>query len=74
MEDAEFVKAKCVTISTALDCSHNYVCGESLCHINWFPSQVSLEEECLPSFEVLNLAARCLDDENKIPLRFSTAW
>ena len=29
---------------------------------------VSLEEECLPSFEVLNLAASCLDVENEIPL------
>ena len=33
----------------------------------------SLEEERLPSFEVLNcllnLAARCLDDENEIPLK-----
>ena len=36
---------------------------------NW----VSLEKKCLPSFEVLNcllnLAASCLDDENKIPLK-----
>ena len=35
-------------------------------------NRVSLEEECLPSFEVLNcflnLAASCLDDENEIPL------
>ena len=34
---------------------------------------VSLEEVCLPSFEVincwLNLEASCLDDENKIPLK-----
>ena len=34
-------------------------------------SRVSLEEECLPSFEVLNcllnLAASCVDDENEIP-------
>ena len=32
----------------------------------------SLEEVCLPSFEVLNcclnLLANCLDDENEIPL------
>ena len=42
---------------------------------------VSLEEECLPSFEVLNcrlnLVASCLDDENEIPLKviasFSTS-
>ena len=36
-------------------------------------NRVSLEEECLPSFEVsnclLNLVASCLDDENKIPLK-----
>ena len=32
---------------------------------NW----ISLEEECLTSFEVLNLAASCLDDENEIPLK-----
>ena len=32
---------------------------------NW----VCLEEECLPSLEVLNLAAGCLDDENEIPLK-----
>ena len=36
-------------------------------------NRVSLEEECLPSFEMLNcllnLAASCLDDENEIPLK-----
>ena len=36
-------------------------------------NRVSLEEECLPSFEVLNcllnLATSCLEDENKIPLK-----
>ena len=36
-------------------------------------NRVSLEEECLPSFQVLNcllnLAASCLDDENEIPLK-----
>ena len=36
---------------------------------NW----VSLDEVCLPSFDVLNcwlnLVASCLDDENEIPLR-----
>ena len=30
---------------------------------------VSLEEVCLPSFEVLNLVASCLDDENETPLK-----
>ena len=40
-------------------------------------TRVSLEEVCLPSFEVLNcwlncwlnLVASCLDDENMIPLK-----
>ena len=36
-------------------------------------NRVSLEEECLPSFEMvnclLNLAAICLDDGNEIPLK-----
>ena len=36
-------------------------------------NRVSLEEECLSSFEVLNcllnLAASCVDDENEIPLK-----
>ena len=36
-------------------------------------TRVSLEEVCLPSFEVLNcwldLVASCLDDENEIPLK-----
>ena len=36
-------------------------------------NRVSLEEECLPSFEVLNcllnLSASCVDDENEIPLK-----
>ena len=36
-------------------------------------NRVSLEDECLPSFEVvnclLNLADSCVDDENEIPLK-----
>ena len=36
-------------------------------------TRVSLEEVCLPSFEVLNcwlnVVASCLDDENEIPLK-----
>ena len=36
-------------------------------------NRVSLEEACLPSFDMLNcwlnLVASCLDDENKIPLK-----
>ena len=40
--------------------------------------RVSLEEVCLPSFEVLmcwlNLAVRCLDDENEIPLKVISSF
>ena len=36
-------------------------------------NRVSLEEVCLPSYDVLNcwlnLAASCLDDENEIPFK-----
>ena len=32
-------------------------------------NRVSLEEVCLPSFDVLNLVASCLNDENGIPLK-----
>ena len=37
--------------------------------ISLVTNRVSLEEECLLSFEVLNLAASCVDDENEIPLK-----
>ena len=45
--------------------------------VSFIPNRVSLEEVCLPSFEVLNcwlnLAASCLDDENGIPFKV-IAW
>ena len=80
MENAEFVGAICLTTSTAIDCSCNYVCGGLVSAIsigfllvylvtNW----VYLEEECLPTFEVLNcwlnLLASCLAVKNDIPLK-----
>ena len=41
-------------------------------------TRVSLEEVCLPSFEVLNcwlnLVASCLDDENEIPLKLIASF
>ena len=41
-------------------------------------NRVSLQEECLPRFEVLNcslnLAASCLADENEIPLKVITSF
>ena len=66
-------------MSTALDCSRNYVRGACLCHIHWFPLGIPcyqsglLLKKSLPSFEVLNLADSCLDDENEIPLTV-IAW
>ena len=39
LENAEFVGAKCLTISTALDCSRNYVRGECL-----FPLQEAITQ------------------------------
>ena len=41
-------------------------------------NRVSLEEVCLPSFDVLNcwlnLAACCLDNENELPLKIITSF
>ena len=41
--------------------------------VSLITNRVYFEEECLPSFEVLNcllnLAASCVDDENEIPLK-----
>ena len=37
VENAQFVVAKCLTISTALDYAHYKVRGECLCHLHWFP-------------------------------------
>ena len=41
-------------------------------------NRVSLEEVCLPSFDVLNcwlnLAAICLDDENELPLKIIASF
>ena len=41
-------------------------------------NRVSLEEVCLPSFDVfncwLNLVASCLDDENEIPLKILASF
>ena len=74
MEKAEFVGAKCLTISTALGTmSAVKVSAISIGFllVSLVTNRVSLE--CLPSIEVLNcllnLAVSCLDDENEIPLR-----
>ena len=77
VEDAEFVMAKDLTISTALDCFNCYVNVRSLSNgfllVSLVNTRVSLEEVCLPSFEIwncwLNFVASCLDDENELLLK-----
>ena len=77
MEDVEFVWAIGLTIPTALDCSPHYIRGECLCQdflfVSLVSNRVSLEEVCLPSFDMLNcwlnLVSIFLDDENEIPLK-----
>ena len=75
VENAEFVGPKYLTISTALialvTMSVVNVSAISMGFIlvSLVTNGVFLEEECLPSFVVLNLATSCLDDENEILLK-----
>ena len=99
-EYAEFVGAKCLTISTRRFFKGNMLSlsepnallflqllialvtisavkvsaiSVGFLLVSLVTKRVSLEEKCMPSFEVLNcllnLAASCLDDENEIPLK-----
>ena len=78
MEDAEFVRAKCRIILQLLIAlltrSVVNVCAISkdFLFISLVTNRASLEEVCLPSFDVLNCwlnwVASCLDDENEIML------
>ena len=47
--------------------------SKDLLFVSLVTNRVSLEEVCLPSFDVLNcwlnLSASCLDDENELPLK-----
>ena len=60
VEDAEFVRAKGLTIPTALDCFLTRfvvnVCAISkdFLFVSLVTNRVSLEEVCLPLFDVLN--------------------
>ena len=78
VEDAEFVGAKGIflhlliafitrSVVNVLTISNGFLL------VFLVTTLVSLEEVCLPSFEVLNcwlnLVASCLDDENEIPLK-----
>ena len=79
MENAEFVGAKCllfIQLLIALDTMSAVnlsAISIGFLLVSLVTNRVSLEEECLPSFEVLNcslnLVASCLDDENEIPLK-----
>ena len=52
------------------------VCAKDFLFVSLVTNQVSLEEVCLPSFDVLNcwlnLAVSCLDDDNELPFRLQT--
>ena len=79
MEDAEFVRAKALLflqlLIALLTRSVVNVCAISkdFVFVSLVTIRVSLEEVCLPRFDVwncwLNLAASCLDDENALPLK-----
>ena len=75
MEDVEFVGANVLLFLqlwiALVTMSAVKVCAISIGFllVSLVTNRVSLEEECLHSFEVLNLAASCLDDENEIPLK-----
>ena len=84
VEDAEFVRAKGLTIPqfliALLTRSVVNVCAISkdFLFVSLVTNRISLEEVCLPSFDVLNcwlnLVAICLDDENDIPLKVITSF
>ena len=76
VEDTEFVRAKGLQLVIALlTISVVNVCAISkdCLFVSLVSNRVSLEEVCLPSFDVLNcwfnLSASCLDDENQLPLK-----
>ena len=78
VEDAEFVQAKGLTIPIALIVLHTRsvvnVCtiSNDFLLVSLVTNRVSLEEVCLPIFDVLNcglnLAEICLDNGNGLPL------
>ena len=73
VEDAEFVWAKNALLFLQLLIALVTMSAVKVSAISIVTNRVFLEEEYLPSFEVLNclltLAASCLDDENEIPLK-----
>ena len=79
MEDAEFAGSKALLVPQLLidllTRSVVNVCAISkdFLFVSLVTNRVSLEEVCLPSFDVLNcwlnLVASCLDDENRTRFR-----
>ena len=79
VEDAEFVGPKALLFLQLLIAfiTRSVVNVRTISNgfllVSFVTTLVSLEEVCLPSFEVLNwwlnLVASCLDDENEIPLK-----
>ena len=79
VEDAESVRAKVllflrllIALLTRFVVNVRAIAKDYL-FVSLVTNRVSLEEVCLPSFDVLNcwlnLAAICLDDENDLPLK-----
>ena len=58
MEDAESVRAVCSATPTALDCTGDMVndsaCSRDIRFTSFDTWRVLLDEECLPSLEVVN--------------------
>ena len=77
MEDVEFVRAILFLqlLIALLTRSVVNVCAitKDFLFVSLVSNRVSLEEVCLPSFDMLNcwlnLVTSCLDDENEIPLK-----
>ena len=80
VKNTEFVGDKYLTIVLQLliflvtmSAVNVYTISIGFLLVSLVTNRVSIEEECLPSFEVLNcllnLAASCLDDETEIPLK-----
>ena len=84
LEDANFVRAKGLTFLqlfiALLTRPMVNVCAisKNFLFVSIVTNRVSLEEVCLPSFDVLNcwlnLAANCLDDENELPLKVISSF
>ena len=83
MDDAAFVRAKGLTIPTALALTTRLnvnVCAifKGFLFVTHVTNRVSHEEVCFPSFDVLNCwltyVTSCLDDANELQLKLITSF